>query len=114
MAGAVIASLHWLTPVFIAAVVAGAALELWLAQRQAANVARYRGEVPVPFAASVSAEDHAKAADYTIAKVRFGRISTVVDAALTLALITLIMVVVLVLFAVAERLERRLLRWRHD
>jgi STE24 endopeptidase len=78
--------LHWLTPVFIAAVVAGAALELWLAQRQAANVARHRGEVPAPFAASVSADDHAKAADYTIAKVAFGRVGTLVDAALLLAL----------------------------
>jgi NitT/TauT family transport system permease protein len=35
------------------------------------------------------------------------------NAALTIALIVLIMVFVLVLFALAERLERRLLRWRH-
>jgi NitT/TauT family transport system permease protein len=35
------------------------------------------------------------------------------NASLTLALIVLIMAVVLVLFALAERLERRLLRWRH-
>ena len=35
------------------------------------------------------------------------------NASLTLALIVLIMTFVLVLFAVAERLERRLLRWRH-
>jgi STE24 endopeptidase len=78
--------MHWLTPAFIVAVIAGAALELWLAQRQAANVARHRGEVPGPFAASVSAADHGKAADYTIAKVAFGRIGALVDAALLLAL----------------------------
>jgi STE24 endopeptidase len=41
--------------------------------------------VPLPFAASVTAAEHAKAADYTIAKARFGRIGTLVDAALTLA-----------------------------
>jgi NitT/TauT family transport system permease protein len=35
------------------------------------------------------------------------------NASLTLALIVLIMALVLVLFALAERLERRLLRWRH-
>ena len=35
------------------------------------------------------------------------------NASLTLALIILIMTFVLVLFALAERLERRLLRWRH-
>jgi NitT/TauT family transport system permease protein len=34
------------------------------------------------------------------------------NAALTIALIVLIMAVVLVLFAIAERVERRLLRWR--
>src|ERR1700736_6763207 len=78
--------LRWLTPLFILAVVAGSAIELWLSQRQAANVARHRGAVPGPFADSVTAEEHRKAADYTIAKVRFGRIGTVVDAALILAL----------------------------
>jgi NitT/TauT family transport system permease protein len=35
------------------------------------------------------------------------------NAALTIALIVLIMTIVLVLFAAAERLERRLLRWRY-
>jgi STE24 endopeptidase len=76
----------WLTPVFICAVVLATALELWLSLRQAGNVRRHRGEVPGPFAASVSAQEHAKAADYTIAKVRLGRLVTGVDAALTLAL----------------------------
>lgn len=35
------------------------------------------------------------------------------NAALTIALILVVMVVVLLLFACAERIERRLLRWRH-
>jgi len=78
--------MHWLTPLFVLAVLAGAALDLWLSQRQAAAVARHRGEVPGPFADSISAAEHGKAADYTIAKLRFGRIGTLVDAALTLAL----------------------------
>ncbi len=76
----------WLTPLFVLAVLAGAAIEWWLAQRQAAAVIRHRGEVPAPFAASISAAEHAKAADYTVAKVRLARINLVVDAALTLAL----------------------------
>lgn len=76
----------WLTPFFIVAVVAGTTVELWLSRRQELTVARLRAEVPPPFAASVSSAEHAKAAAYTIAKVRFGRIGTVVDAALTLAL----------------------------
>ena len=78
--------MSWLTPLFILAVLAGTAVDLWLAQRQAANVARHRGAVPGPFADAVSPQEHCKAADYTIAKVRFGRIGTVVDALLTLAL----------------------------
>jgi STE24 endopeptidase len=78
--------MHWLTPLFIVAVVGGTALELWLSQRQATAVARHRSEVPGPFAGSVSAAEHGKAADYTIAKVRFGRVGTVFDALVTLAL----------------------------
>jgi STE24 endopeptidase len=76
----------WLTPLFVGAVVLGAGLELWLSGRQAAAVSRHRNEVPGPFAGSVTAQEHAKAADYTVAKARLGRITTVVDVALTLAL----------------------------
>ena len=78
--------MHWLTGLFILALFAGLALDLWLAQRQASAVARHRGEVPAPFAGSVSADEHGKAADYTIAKLRFGRVSTVVDALVLLVL----------------------------
>jgi STE24 endopeptidase len=78
--------MHWLTSVFVLAVLAGVALDLWLAERQVHAVARHRGEVPAPFAGSVSPDEHGKAADYTIAKVRFGRIGVVVDAALLLSL----------------------------
>jgi STE24 endopeptidase len=78
--------LHWLTPLFVLAVLTGLAVDLWLSQRQAANVARHRDAVPGPFAGSVSPEEHRKAADYTVAKVRFGRISGALDTLLTLAL----------------------------
>ena len=76
----------WLTPLFICAVLLATALELWLSLRQVRNVLRHREQVPGPFAASVSAQEHAKAADYTVAKVRLGRLVTVVDAAVTLVL----------------------------
>lgn len=78
--------MSWLTPLFILAVTAGVAIELWLAQRQATAVASHRDEVPGPFAGSVSADEHRKAADYTLAKLRFGRAGALVDAALTVAL----------------------------
>src|ERR1700728_1963238 len=78
--------MNWLTSLFIVAVVASTALELWLSQRQIAAVAAHRNRVPEPFADAVSAEEHAKAADYTIAKARFGRIAELMSAGVTLAL----------------------------
>ncbi|MFM8481044.1 MAG: M48 family metallopeptidase [Gammaproteobacteria bacterium] len=47
-------------------------LQLWLTRRQIAPVSRHRAEVPVAFRNAISAEAHAKAADYTCAKQRFG------------------------------------------
>jgi STE24 endopeptidase len=78
--------MHWLTLLFIAAVVMGTAVELWLANRQIAAVAAHRSRVPEPFADTISAEEHAKAADYTIAKARFGRVGEIVNAVIALAL----------------------------
>lgn len=71
---------------FIAAVTGSTILELWLAHRQVGAVGVHRDRVPEPFASRISVEDHRKAADYTIAKVRVGRIGTVLNAGLTLAL----------------------------
>lgn len=78
--------MQWLSALFVFAVVAGVGLELWLSGRQAAAVALHRERVPGPFVASISAAEHAKAADYTLARLRFGRLGTLIDAALTLAL----------------------------
>jgi len=76
----------WLTPLYVLAVLGGLALELWLAGRQAATVAGHRAAVPQAFADSVSAAEHAKAADYTVAKSRLARLSFIIDAALALLL----------------------------
>jgi STE24 endopeptidase len=78
--------MNWLTSLFIAAVLVSTALELWLSQRQIASVAANRGRVPDPFSKTISAAEHAKAADYTIAKARFGRVSEIANAVITLAL----------------------------
>ena len=78
--------MHWLTALFVLAVTLGAALELWLLQRQRVTVARHRNAVPAPFADSISPAQHAKAADYTIAKVYAGRIGTVIDVLVLLGL----------------------------
>lgn len=78
--------MRWLTLLFVLAVTLGAALELWLLQRQRVTVARHRNAVPAPFADSISPAQHATAADYAIAKVYAGRIGTVIDALLILGL----------------------------
>jgi STE24 endopeptidase len=78
--------MQWLTPVFIVALLAATAVDLWLSQRQMAEVERHRTQVPRPFAAAITLEEHTKAADYTVAKLRVGRLSTVLDTVLTLVL----------------------------
>ena len=79
-------TMNWLTALFIAAVLISTALELWLSSRQINAVTAHRSRVPEPFATAVSADEHAKAADYTIAKARFGRVSEIVNTVMTLAL----------------------------
>ncbi len=78
--------MQWLTPLFIVALLGASLVELWLARRQMAEVARHRAEVPGPFAAAITLTEHTKAADYTIAKLRVARIGTLIDTLLTLAL----------------------------
>lgn len=70
----------------VIAVVAGTALRLWLAGRQIATVRNHRRHVPPDFAERISLAEHQKAADYTVATIRLGRVSVVLDALVTLAL----------------------------
>ena len=78
--------MHWPTALFITAVAATTAVELWLASRQVAAVEAHRDRIPEPFAGQLSQEDHRKAADYTAAKIRLGNIGTLINAGVTLAL----------------------------
>jgi STE24 endopeptidase len=78
--------MQWLTSVFIAALLTATAVDLWLARRQMAEVERHRAQVPGPFAAAITLPEHTKAADYTIAKLRVGRLGTIIDTGLTLLL----------------------------
>jgi STE24 endopeptidase len=61
-----------LTYAFAAALILGLAAKFWLASRQIRHVARHRGAVPPAFAQTISLAAHQKAADYTVAKTRFG------------------------------------------
>lgn len=69
------------TAVFCALLVLGLLTRAWLASRQIRHVARHRGQVPAPFDATIPLDAHRKAADYTIAKTRFGLLATAFEAA---------------------------------
>ena len=72
------------TVAICALLVAGTIVRTVLASRQIRHVARHRETVPPAFADTISLEAHRKAADYTIAKARFGQLDHVVEAALLL------------------------------
>ena len=76
--------MHPLTVLFVIAVFASSALQIWLLARHAACVRRHRDTVPEAFAQSVSLAEHQRAADYTLARVTVARIELVVGALLTL------------------------------
>jgi STE24 endopeptidase len=61
------------TAVFAAALVASLLTRAWLAARQARHVLGHRDAVPTQFQATVDLAAHRKAADYTLAKIRFGQ-----------------------------------------
>lgn len=72
------------TLLFSAVLVLGLLTKFYLASRQIRHVARHRDTVPAAFAASISLKAHRKAADYTVAKTRFGMLETTFAAALLL------------------------------
>jgi len=72
------------TIAFAAALVAGLLVKFWLASRQVRHVAQHRGTVPDAFAQTITLAAHQKAADYTIAKARFGLVEMAWGAALLL------------------------------
>ena len=72
------------TTLVCALLIAGTVVRTVLSSRQIRHVARHRHAVPAAFADTINPEAHRKAADYTIAKARFGQLDTVVEAALLL------------------------------
>lgn len=73
-----------LTLAFATALLLGLGLKFWLATRQIRHVARHRAVVPEAFASTITLAAHQKAADYTVAKVRFGLLETALGAAVLL------------------------------
>jgi STE24 endopeptidase len=75
----------YLTLLFATALLLGMALKFWLATRQIRHVAQHRALVPPAFERQITLAAHQKAADYTIAKARFGLIELALGAAVLLA-----------------------------
>lgn len=72
------------TIAFAVALLASLACKFWLATRQMRHVARHRDTVPAAFVGTVTPEAHRKAADYTLAKGRFGLLTTAFASAVLL------------------------------
>jgi len=68
---------------FIVTSILWTALSFWLSARQTACVRRHRDTVPADFAATVSLEDHRKAADYTVANERLANVRALIDLAVS-------------------------------
>jgi len=73
-----------LTLTFGVALLASLAIKFWLASRQMRHVAVHRDAVPLPFAQTITLTAHQRAADYTLAKGRFGLLSMAFGAAVLL------------------------------
>ncbi len=70
--------------IFIGVLGASIVLRLWLAGRQINSVATQRDRVPDAFADKIQLDAHRKAADYTLAKTRQGRLELLYDSLLLL------------------------------
>jgi STE24 endopeptidase len=75
---------NWML-LFAAAVSTVLLAKLWLATRQVRHVAQHSHAVPAAFADVMPLEAHRKAAQYTVARTRFGLLSTAFSTALLLA-----------------------------
>ena len=74
------------TQIFLFVLFANIGLKLWLSLRQARHVAIKRSAVPKDFEQTITLLEHQKAADYTIAKLRIGRIDLMLGAVIVLGL----------------------------
>lgn len=68
-------SLVW-TLVFVTLVLLTLGVQMWLAGRQIRHVAMHRQRVPSAYSDTITLDEHQKAADYTVAKLRLGLLET--------------------------------------
>lgn len=66
---------------FVAFLFLSLAVRFWLGSRQIRHVLAHRSRVPSRFAEKIPDDAHRKAADYTVAKTKFGLLSLLINAA---------------------------------
>ena len=69
-----------LTTLFAVAVLAGLALQLWLAARQAGHIVAHQSAVPSAFSDRISLQQHQKAASYSLARLGVERWDLIISA----------------------------------
>jgi STE24 endopeptidase len=72
------------TQIFLVVLAASLFTRLWLARRHVHHVLSHRRQVPAAFKGRITTAAHRKAADYTVAKTRFGMLTVVIDGLLLL------------------------------
>lgn len=72
--------MHPFTALFLAMLALALATQLWLAQRQIRHVQARRKRVPRAFQGQIPPDAHRKAADYTVARTRLGRVENLYGA----------------------------------
>jgi STE24 endopeptidase len=83
--------MEFVAPVVYAAILLSAALGVYLKGRQGRAALAHREAPPAEFAASVTPDEHRRAADYTFARMRLSAFETVFDAALAIAWLALLL-----------------------
>lgn len=73
------------TLIFLVFLFASTGVQIWLSLRQKQAVQSHRSAVPAAFIDKVSLAEHQKAADYTLAKGKFGRIQIILGVVVLLA-----------------------------
>lgn len=73
-----------ITKIFLVFLVAKGLIESWLERKNKNYIIQNRNEVPERFQSAISLEEHQKAADYSVAKIKLGQFFSIFDFALLL------------------------------
>ena len=74
--------MNWITQLFLTALILNLLIEAWLNIKNQFHIGSHRGKVPEDFSNVVTLEAHQKAADYSRAKLKLGRMMLFFDAAI--------------------------------